>query len=147
MGLCVFGHLPTTIIRTSSLWFQKYFIFYPLPGDDDIQVDFFFQTDWFNHHLHFGILTWQWKIPLFNREYIFKRSLFHCHVSLPEGNQTRDVVRRTGCAWQLFAFGSGQHVGPGEPAKIQVSSVQNPGCFSYIADYTTQLFRDDNKPI
>ena len=66
---------------TNSLWFQKYFIFYPLPGDDDIQVDFFFQTDWFNHHLHFGKLTWQWKITIFNREYIFKRSLFHYHVS------------------------------------------------------------------
>ncbi len=26
-----------------------------------------------------------WKIPIFNREYIFKRFIFHCHVSLPEG--------------------------------------------------------------
>ena len=24
--------------------------------------------------------------PVFNREYIFKRSIFHCHVSLPEGH-------------------------------------------------------------
>ncbi len=30
-------------------------------------------------------LTWQWKIPMFNGEYIFNRSIFHCHVSLPEG--------------------------------------------------------------
>ena len=30
-------------------------------------------------------LTWQWKIPFFNREYIFNWSIFHCHVSLPEG--------------------------------------------------------------
>ena len=30
-------------------------------------------------------LTWQWKIIIFNREYIFNRSIFHCHVSLPEG--------------------------------------------------------------
>ena len=29
-------------------------------------------------------LTWQWKIPVFNREYIFNRFIFHCHVSLPE---------------------------------------------------------------
>ena len=28
-------------------------------------------------------LTWQWKIPIFNREYIFNWSIFHCHVSLP----------------------------------------------------------------
>ena len=34
-----------------------------------------------------GKLTWQWKIPIFNREYIFNRSIFHCHVSLPEGRQ------------------------------------------------------------
>ena len=26
-----------------------------------------------------------WKIPCSIREYIFKRSIFHCHVSLPEG--------------------------------------------------------------
>ena len=25
-----------------------------------------------------------WNIPMFNRKYIFKRSIFHCHVSLPE---------------------------------------------------------------
>ncbi len=31
--------------------------------------------------------TWQWKIPIFNMEYIFNRSIFHCHVSLPEGMQ------------------------------------------------------------
>jgi len=29
--------------------------------------------------------TWQWKIPIFNRKYIFKGSIFHCYVSLPEG--------------------------------------------------------------
>jgi len=28
-------------------------------------------------------LRWQWKIPMFNREYIFNRSIFHCHVGLP----------------------------------------------------------------
>ena len=32
-----------------------------------------------------GKLTWQWKIPIFNRKYIFKRSIFYCYVSLPEG--------------------------------------------------------------
>ena len=31
-----------------------------------------------------GKLTWQLKIPFSNREYIFKRAMFHCHVSLPE---------------------------------------------------------------
>ncbi len=30
-------------------------------------------------------LTWQWNIPMFNRKYIFKGSIFHCYVSLPEG--------------------------------------------------------------
>ena len=38
--------------------------------------------------LHSGKLTWQWKIIMFNREYIFKRSTFHCHLSLPGGNTT-----------------------------------------------------------
>ena len=30
-------------------------------------------------------LTWQWNIPILNREYIFNWSIFRCHVSLPEG--------------------------------------------------------------
>ena len=33
-----------------------------------------------------GELTWQWDIPIFNRTYIFKLSIFHCYVSLLEGN-------------------------------------------------------------
>ena len=33
-----------------------------------------------------GKLIWQWKIPFSNREYIFKRAIFHCHVGLPKGN-------------------------------------------------------------
>ena len=32
-----------------------------------------------------GKLTWQWKIPIFNREHMFNRFIFHCHASLPEG--------------------------------------------------------------
>ena len=40
-------------------------------------------------------LTWQWKIPMFNREYIFRRSIFYCHVSLPEGI----FCHSEGCFW------------------------------------------------
>ena len=28
-----------------------------------------------------------WNIPIFNREYIFKKYIFYCHASLPEGRQ------------------------------------------------------------
>ena len=31
-----------------------------------------------------GKLTKQWNIPIFNRNYIFTGSIFHCYVSLPE---------------------------------------------------------------
>ena len=31
-------------------------------------------------------LTWHWKIPIFNRKYIFKWWIFHCHVSSWGGN-------------------------------------------------------------
>ena len=31
-----------------------------------------------------GKLTWQWNIPMSNRKYIFKGSIFHCYVRLPE---------------------------------------------------------------
>ena len=30
-------------------------------------------------------LTWHWKIPMFNRKCIFKRWIFHCHVSFRGG--------------------------------------------------------------
>ena len=33
-----------------------------------------------------GKLTWQWKTTIFNRRYIFTWWIFHCYVSLPEGN-------------------------------------------------------------
>ena len=32
-------------------------------------------------------LTWQWNIHIFNRKYIFKWSIFHCHGSLPESTR------------------------------------------------------------
>ena len=48
-------------------------------------------------------LIWQWKITDFNREYIFKRSMFHCHVCLQKcsGNHFRfvdmvDMMNRNG---------------------------------------------------
>ena len=31
-------------------------------------------------------LTWHWKIPMFNRKYIFKWWNFHCHVSFRGGS-------------------------------------------------------------
>ncbi len=31
--------------------------------------------------------VWQWKVTIFDREDIFKSSIFHCHVSLQEGIQ------------------------------------------------------------
>ena len=31
----------------------------------------------------FVCLSWQWNIPIFNRKYIFKGSIFHCYVRLP----------------------------------------------------------------
>ena len=33
-----------------------------------------------------GKLTWQWQITIFNGKYIFKGSIFHCYVGLPECN-------------------------------------------------------------
>ena len=31
-------------------------------------------------------LTWQWTFTFSNRKYIFKSWIFHCYVSLAEGN-------------------------------------------------------------
>ena len=34
-----------------------------------------------------GKRRWQFKMTMFNRKYILKGSIFHCHVSLPECNR------------------------------------------------------------
>ena len=49
----------------------------------------FFMVNVGNYTIHglfgSGKLTWQWTIPVSNREYIFRRSIFYSHVSLPKG--------------------------------------------------------------
>ena len=47
---------------------------------------------WGHKQLPSGKLTKPWKIPMFNRKYIFKGSIFHCYVSLPEGISLKQVV-------------------------------------------------------
>ena len=39
-----------------------------------------------------GELTWQLKSSIFNRRYIFTRSIFCCHVSLLEGIQKHKII-------------------------------------------------------
>ena len=51
-------------------------------------------------------LTWQWKIPLFSREYIFNRSIFHCHVLLPEGTWPAITNRESRIPACLVVWGS-----------------------------------------
>ena len=48
-------------------------------------------------HIHPWKPTWYWKIPMFNRKYIFKWWIFPCHVSFQEGTlqQNRDSTNRT----------------------------------------------------
>ena len=44
--------------------------------------------------VHSRKLTWQWKITIFkNRRYIFKWSIFHCHLRFREGNFLPALVR------------------------------------------------------
>ena len=51
-----------------------------LKGKDHLKQPSFFRGG----GLPSSKLTWQWKIPMFNRECIFNWSIFHCHVSSPE---------------------------------------------------------------
>ena len=46
--------------------------------------------------LHSGKPTWQWNIPNFDRKYIFKGSVFHCYVSLPECSQIGNLPQIRG---------------------------------------------------
>ena len=36
--------------------------------------------------------TWHWKIPIFNRKYIFKWWMFYCHVSFRGGKESQDQI-------------------------------------------------------
>ena len=81
----------------------------PVPGKHSVPTIFLGNCGLYKHGfggkvdgnefkpVHSGKLTWQWRIPFFNREYIFKRSIFHCHVSLQEGTYFADgLVNRMG---------------------------------------------------
>ena len=62
-------------------------------------VDRFFGTStWWGHlnksWLHPWKLTWHWKIPIFNRKYIFKWWIFHCHVSFRGIITVKNLTRR-----------------------------------------------------
>ena len=60
-----------------GLGFERWVSFF---GWEDLLVER--SWCWFFFLLLRGEQTWQWKIPIVNREYIFKRSIFHCHLSL-----------------------------------------------------------------
>ena len=57
-------------------------------------------------------LRWQWNIPPFvNREYIFNRSIFHCHVSLRPNPRLRwrsSSGYETMVSSMLFSYGPGR---------------------------------------
>ena len=44
-----------------------------------------------SYGVHSGKITWQWKKTNFNREAIFKRSIFHYQVGLPQ-NRAWDTI-------------------------------------------------------
>ena len=45
-----------------------------------------------------------WKILIYNRKYIFKRIIFHCHVSLPEGIPKIAMFERRYCTFSRSSF-------------------------------------------
>ena len=38
------------------------------------------------YEIHSGKLTWQWKMGPLKMYFLLKMGIFHCYVSLPEGN-------------------------------------------------------------
>ena len=85
-----------------------------------------------NKNIHSGKLTWRCNIHIFNRKYIFKWSIFHCHVSLPEGSPR--------CKRFLCSSGSLEHVAKKldpQPHRI----IFTDGCFN--CDY--KLYTNQDK--
>ncbi len=48
----------------------------------EVKVSCYWHLNKHQNHIPSSKLTWQWKITIFNRKYIFKWWIFHCHVSL-----------------------------------------------------------------
>ena len=68
-------------------------------------------------------LTWQWKITIFNREYIFNWSIFHCHVSLPEGTVDGSEIRLTSWAKGSFFPSKYKVIHPRWLATLSINSI------------------------
>ena len=51
----------------------------------ELQVEVILEPQGAKDELPSSKLTKYWNITIFNREYMFNRSIFHCYVSLPEG--------------------------------------------------------------
>ena len=60
-------------------------------------------------------LTWQCKIPILCRKYIFKWSVFHCYVSLPEGTYKY-------CKWYPLENWHGSPENGGRPLEEEIPS-------------------------
>ena len=99
-------------------------------------------------HLHSSKVTWQWKITIFNREYIFKRSIFHCHVSLPEGKTPGKLMAVTPI---LLGFS----MGPCRPSyhwkgrswdlqKTKELSVGISMCFLFFLNFAVKRWKPGN---
>ena len=54
-------------------------------------------VDTWKFALHPWKPTWHWKIPIFNRKYIFKWWIFHCHVSFRGGKKNTKQKHATNC--------------------------------------------------
>ena len=68
---------------------------------------------------HPSKLTWHWKIRIFNRKYIFKWWVFHCHVSFP-GNTSYPYFLTLP---QNITHTSGAQFSPGTWVWYQISSM------------------------
>ena len=66
--------------------------------------------------LHSGKLTWQWKMGPWKMYFLLTIWIFHCYVSLPEGNCNELVVSFRKCRnsevyfWALFQLMIGKLV-------------------------------------
>ena len=91
--------------------------------------------------LHPWKLTWHWKIPIFNRKYIFKWSIFLCHVSFrgvfkffeelqggPAMSFTPDNLGARGSGSCLFWWG-GKESGNIRSLKTKEWSLKIDGCW------------------
>ena len=82
---------------------------------------------------------------LHSKNWIQHTNGIHTFQNPPAGPTVEDVEGLPESFWGCF--GDGVVCSKGYVGNFHLSNEKNPGCLGYVGDYTTQFYRDYNKPL